>query len=397
MNSLRSFLPISLLLLAGGLHAAEPLVPKDWDPTLAGTKVMAELIQVTAPFVKGAHDASMTLVGDHAFIVAEVNDLEAGESANRPEIYCALSIVNLNSLSVEAVMPFASGGQSFENVSLPRGACFVPRIIQKDASTLRCYFASEQPEVRQAQTWYRDFDLKTRTFSPSIHKAKLKTAVGVFDMQPQYFHEDAVRHGFAKPGKDFGLYIFDSFKVFDGKRYVALNNYPAKQNALALVHDDLATFEVLGHYNEPQSQELSESAVNRLPDGTWLAICRNDGGERNYHFTTSKNGVDWTVAEEMPFVQGGWNSKPVFERFEGVYYLGWQDSATIDGVNRSVFNIDVSSDGKTWTRKYRFETPQSFQYPVLSSHGGAIWLSLTQGDSSPSRKERIMFGKLEDL
>src|SRR5690606_2424133 len=146
--------------------------------------------------------------------------------------------------------------------------------------------------------------LKTRTFSPTIHRTKLKTSAGVFDMQPRYFHEDAARHGFAKPAKDFGLYIFDSFKVFDGRRYVTLNNFPGKQNALAVLLDDLATFEILGHYNEPQSEELSESAVNRLPDETWLAICRNDGGDRNYHFTTSKNGVDWTVAEGMPVLQG---------------------------------------------------------------------------------------------
>lgn len=397
MNFPNAFLCISLLLSSSALPAAETLMPSDWDATLAGTKVMAGLIQVTAPHVKGAHDAAMTLVDGHAFIVAEVNDLEAGESADRPEIYCALSIVNLKSLSVEAVIPFASGRQSFENVTLPEGACFVPRILQKDSSTLRCYFASEQPGKRQAQTWYRDFDLKSRTFSPTIHRTKLKTSAGVFDMQPRYFHEDAVRSGFAKPAKDFGMYIFDSFKVFDGKRYVALNNFPGKQNALAVLHDDFVTFEILGHYNEPATQQLSESAVNRLPDGSWMAICRADGGDRNYRFTTSKNAIDWAVAEELPFVPSGWNSKPIFERFEGTYYLGWQDSAMINGVNRSVFNIDVSQDGKTWTRKYRFETPSSFQYPVLSSHADAIWLSVTQGDSSPSRKERIMFGKLEDL
>ncbi len=47
-------------------------------------------------------------------------------------------------------------------------------------------------------------------------------------------------------------------------------------------NDDFATFEVIGHYNEPQSEQLSESSVNRLPDGTWMAIVRNDAG--NYHF-----------------------------------------------------------------------------------------------------------------
>ena len=61
-------------------------------------------------------------------------------------------------------------------------------------------------------------------------------------------------------------------------------------------------------------------------------------------------------------------------------------------IQRSVFNVDVSRDGETWERKYRFETPETFQYPTFREHGGAVWLCVTQG-----RKERIMFGKLEDV
>ena len=171
-----------------------------------------------------------------------------------------------------------------------------------------------------------------------------------------------------------------------------MNNFTGQQNALALVHDDLETFEVLGHYNEPQSAALSESAVNRLPNGTWMAICRNDKG--NYHFTTSKDGRTWSIGEPKPFVPNGLNSKPTFDQFGGVYYLGWQESDEHPGANRSVFNVDISRDGKTWERKYRFETPQSFQYPTFHEHEGAIWLCVTQGDHR-SRKERIMFGKLE--
>lgn len=67
------------------------------------------------------------------------------------------------------------------------------------------------------------------------------------------------------------------------------------------------------------------------------------------------------------------------------------------GVYRSVFNADVSGDGTTWERKYPFKTPQSFQYPSSHEHEGSIWLVVTQGDSDASRKERIMFGKLQDV
>ena len=371
------------------------LVPIGWDPALAGDIVMQRLVNTSAPRVKGAHDAEFVCVGDSAYIVTEANDVKAGESAGWPFIYATLSIVNLKTLALEKVIDFAKGEQVFDNETLPVGACFVARILQNDAGALRCYFTSEDPGKRQSQMWYRDFHLKSGEFAPTIHKAKLKTAAGTFDFQPQYFHADAAAQGFTKKASDSSFFIFDSFKEFDGKLYVALNNFSGKQNALALVHDDLETFEVLGHFNEPQSEALSEPAVNRLPDGTWMAIVRNDKG--NYHFSTSVDGKTWSVGRQLPQVPNGANSKPTFDKFDGVYYLGWQEATKIQGVNRSVFNVDISRDGKTWERKYRFETPKSFQYPTFHEHNGVIWLAVTQGDKDASRKERIMFGKLEDV
>ena len=184
-------------------------------------------------------------------------------------------------------------------------------------------------------------------------------------------------------------------KVFDGTTYVAINNWPGKQNALAMANEALDTFEIIGHYNLPQNMPLSESSVNRLPDGTWLAICRQDGGNRNYTFTTSRDGKVWTPNMHREFVPNGTSSKPTFDRFGGVYYLGWQEATQIKGVFRSVFNIDVSRDGRSWQRKYRFETEKSFQYPSFCERDGVVYLSVTQGDQSGSRKERIMFGRLE--
>lgn len=377
------------------LVSAQDLLPSNWDAALAGDRVMQRLINTSAPQVKGAHDAEFVCVGDRAYIVAEANDEKAGESAGWPFIYATMSIVQLKSLQVERVIDFAKSEQVFENVTLPVGACFVPRIVEKDANTLRCYFTSEDPGKRQSQMWYRDFDLRTGEFAATIHRAKLKTATGEWDFQPQYFHADAVAQGFAKPAVDHSFFIFDSFKRFDGQLFVALNNFGGKQNALAKVHDDLETFEVIGHFNEPQTEQLSESAVNRLPDGTWLAICRNDAG--NYHFTSSVDGKVWSVGKELEQVPNGANSKPTFDRFGGHYYLGWQENTRVQQVGRSVFNVDISADGKSWQRKYRFETPKSFQYPTFHEHEGSIWLCVTQGDHSASRKERIMFGKLEEV
>lgn len=366
------------------------LLPSGWDPVAAGNRVLEGLLRVTAASVKGAHDAEFVCVGDFAYVVEHDNDVQPGHGAGEHQ-YAVLSVVNLRSRSVEQVMSIAQSGQSFANVKLPKGMCFVPRIRQQDADTLRCYFAS-QPDDQEAITWFRDFDLRTRQFSDRIHKAKLMTAAGIFDMSPAPFHADAVACGFRKPPQQFGLYLFDSFKTFDGSTYVALNNFPGRQNALARLHPDGVTFEVLGHYNEPQTQQLSESSVNRLPDGTWMAICRNESG--NYLFATSEDGQTWTEGREQPFVKHGDNAKPTFDRFGGCYFLGWQERTRIQHCRRSVFNIDVSRDGIRWERKYRFESANAFQYPSFHEHGGVIWLSVTQSDHGGST-DRIMFGQLE--
>ncbi len=295
--------------------SARPLVPADWNPKQAGDRVLAGLIKVTASQVKGAHDAELVIVGDRAYIVAEVNDDRAGEAASWPGVYVALSVVDLRTMKLEQVIPFARGEQAFENETLPVGACFVPRIIQKDANTLRCYFASEQLGVRQSQLWFIDFNLQHSAFQNTIHRVKLKTSAGTFDAEPQHFYVDAVAHGFKLPPKDYGLYLFDSFKVFDGTTYVAMNNWPGKQNALAVANEALDTFELVGHFNKPRNLLLSESSVNRLPDGTWIAICRQDGGNRNYTFTTSQDGRAWTATPHREFVSTERTSKPTLDRF----------------------------------------------------------------------------------
>jgi hypothetical protein len=390
---------LSALLLAplAALHAADTkLLPPGWDPKAESDKVLASLIKVSAPQVKGAHDADLVLVGHRAFVVEHDNDIKPGHGAGKDQ-YCVLTVVNVKTMSVERVVPMAKSAQAFANETLPVGACFVPRIIRLNDTTLRCFFACEdQSGKSQSQTWYRDFDIAALTFAPDIHRVKLKTSDGIFDMQPQYFHADAAKHGFKQPAKAFGLYLLDAFKVIDGKTYLAINNFPGAQNALAMLNESHDTIEVIGHYNEPAERRLTESSVNRLPDGTWLAICRTESGDRNYVFTTSKDGKTWTQGEPRPFVSKGSNSKPTFDKFNGIYYLGWQEATRITdghGVGRTIFNIEVSRDGLNWERKYRFESADSFQYPTFRQHDGNIWFTVTQGSGGST--DRIMFGELE--
>jgi hypothetical protein len=386
-----------LVATAANACAAEPLVPQGWNPKQAGDAVMQRLIRVTAPEIKGAHDSALVVVGDRAYVVAEVSEKRSGESPSWPEIYSTLSVVDRKQMKLLQTIPFARGEQKFANETLPYGSCFVPRVWPKDARTLRCYFHSQEPGKRLAQTWTIDFDTETMTFADRIERARLQTPAGTFDLNPKSFHDAAAAFGFRKPPADYGLYIIDAFKVIDGTTYAGMNNFATGQNALVVVKPDLTTFEVVGHINEPQSLKLTEVAIQKLPDGSWLAILRQEAGNRNYVFATSADGKTWNAAEHRDVVLKGTASKPTLDKFGDVYYLGWQESTKINDANRSVFNLEVSRDGKTWERKYRFETERSFQYPTFYEHDGAIWLSVTQGDDSPTRKERIMFGKLENV
>jgi hypothetical protein len=108
-------------------------------------------------------------------------------------------------------------------------------------------------------------------------------------------------------------------------------------------------------------------------------------------FSQSRDGIRWSPHEYRASVTNGINAKPTFERFGNEYYLGWQEATQINGVGRSVFNLDTSRDCIHWEREYRFATEKSFQYPVFRDYNGDIYLSVTQGDG----KQRIMFGKLE--
>lgn len=371
------------------------ILPAEWNPKKEADRVMERLTRVCTPNVKGAHDSDFIIEGGKAYIVYMANDVQPSENPEWPFVYNALSVVDTESRQLDTVIVFAASEQTYDNAALPVGACFVPRVLSLDQKSLRCFFASENPGMRESQTWYIDFNVQTRTFDTKIFKAKLVSSLGLTSMQPEYFYRHAASRGFKGKQKDYGLYQIDSFKEFDGRIYAVLNSFPGGQNALSFLHSDRATFEIMGDFNLPDSMMLTESSVNRLPDGSWLAICRQRSGDQNYTFSESRDGVNWSVNQYRDPVWKGTASKPTFDCFNGLYYLGWQEATRINGVPRSVFNIDVSRDCKTWERKYRFESEKSFQYPVFREHDGIIYLTVTRGDHAPDRKEYIAFGILE--
>jgi len=373
----------------------QPVLPAGWDPNVAAERVLAGLVNISETQVKGAHDSDFLIVGAKAYVVSMANDVQPGEDQKWPFVYSVLTVVNLATKAPEKSVVFAASGRAYANATLPPGACFVPRILRHDADTLRCFFASEEPGKRQSQTWRIDYDLASGEFDKEIHPVELETSLGVFPMQPCHFHAHAAARGFTRPPQDYGLYPFDGFKEYDGRWHAVLNNFASGQLAWARLDDRHERFTILGDFFLPNDLKTTESAVERMPDDSWCAVSRQEEGTRNYLFATSHDGVSWTPHAPREMIANGTNAKPVFHRFNGVYYLGWQEATQVQGVFRSVFNVDVSRDGRTWERKYRFKTPKSFQYPTLRDHEGRIYLTVTQGDHDHSRKERIMFGVLE--
>ena len=192
------FLSTIIMTLSAAVAFAEPVLKDGWDAKQAGDKVMAGMIKVSAPQVKGAHDADLALVGERAYVVEHDNDIKPGHGAGKAQ-YCVLTVVNLKSMQVERVIPMAKSAEAFANVKLPSGACFVPRVIRLDEHTLRCYFACEdQSGRRQSQTWYRDFDLRSQAFSPDILSTQWRKHGQTLGMPIMYRRETSIGHGYIK-------------------------------------------------------------------------------------------------------------------------------------------------------------------------------------------------------
>ena len=377
-------------------------INKNYSPEKAGDEVIKSMITVTDSVVKGAHDAHFLIHDGKAYIVYEANDVKEGEAAEWDFVYCAMSIVDLKTGAVE-VKIISRGEQAFANETLDVGATFVPRIIKKDENTLRIFFTSERPSVRQSLMYYIDYDVKSGTLNQNVYRMKLLTPEGKVDFTPKAYYDLAIAAGMECFSSDHSAFIFDIME-YDGKKYVALNNFAGKQNALGMLNDTLDCISVIGHFGVGNSKvQLSESGIMRKNDGTWMSIIRNDktstnttygggtttgtnAGTFEYYFSYSADGVKWSTPRTEDFCAGGTNSKPTLNNFAGTYFMGWNTYST-NIWSRTIFNFDYSTDGENWTRLYKFAPTTSFQYPEFFMYDNEIYF--TTGD-----RAKIYFGKL---
>lgn len=347
-----------------------------------GARIMNAAVVVSPDNQKGTHDAHFVIADGYAYIVYEANDNREGENAVWHDIYCSMSMVRLSDMKFVEALKISESEQAFANETLLPGATFVPRVMRKDEKTLRVFFASTDPGVRQELTYYRDFDIQAKTWSNEVGRLKMRTHDGaVRDFTPKEYYDHAIESGCRVAyERDDGAYLFDIFDI-GGQMYIALNNFAAKQVSLATINTDLDCIDIVSHIADTSPEmQLSEQGIARLPGGEWMAIMRDDKN-MNYMFSRSTDGKKWSKPTYCDFVTTGCNSKPTLNVFGEHILMGWNDTS------RKRFRLQHSYDGKNWTDIVDFCADTSFQYPTFALHDGEIYYSATIGN-----KQKIIFG-----
>ncbi len=352
------------------------------SPKAAGHAAMAEMLCISTAEMKGTHDAQYVFANGKAYIVYEANNEMAGDLETYEKEYAALAIVDIDSFTVENVEKFAYGNQVYANVTLPKGSAFVPRVIRKDENTLRFFFSNIVKDT-SAYIYYVDYYLATDTFAENAYRLQIMTSRGEEDFSAEVYAELFRADGHECLDGYMGHYLFDIFDIGNTK-YIALNNFHCGQNSLAKFNDTYDCVEIIGNIGGVfDNIKTTESGIVQLKDGTWMAILRNETGDKNYRFSYSKDGKTWSLPRSEDFVKNGTTSKPTLARFGEYYFMGWNE------ISRSLFHIAYSLDAKTWKTLYSFYAPTTFQYPEFNMHNGQMYFSVTTGS-----KEQIWFGKL---
>lgn len=354
----------------------------NYSPVAAGNRALENAVTVTGPNVKGAHDAQFVIADDKAYIVYEANDVQAGENSSWDYIYCAMTIVDIQTNKVEKIVKFSKSLQQYDNDTLPKGCTFVPRIVKKDDATMRVYFSSEDPGNRESHTYYIDYDIASGKFDNNIYKLQLMTPQGKVDFTPTEYVKLTQAAGNACYPESHSAYLFDIFD-YDGVKYITLNNFANGQNALAKFNDSLDCVEVIGHIGEGTTAiKTTESAIMCKNDGTWMSILRDERSD-SYMFSYSDDGVKWSQPAVGDVAFTGSATKPTLDNFYGQYFMSWADNS------RSCMRFMTSSDAEQWSDVVTVYSPTTFQYPMFELYNNEIYYTATMGN-----KETIVFGKL---
>ncbi len=355
------------------------------NPVDKANKVLENMICINSEILKGAHDPHFTIVDKKAYIVYMANELSAGEDCKWDHLYCVMSIVDIEKNEVEEMIPFAHSMQEYENLTLPKGPCYAPRVIKIAENKLRILFSVIPLDGSQAIIFYTDFDMPTRSFENKAFILKMRYEGKIEDMIPSVFYEwdDANQNKLKEDPA--GLYLFEFGKKTDDKYYIGINNFHTAQNAFGYFNDTFDVVEIISFVASPKGPQLSELVPVKKPDGSWFGVLRNDAEDYNYYVTSSADGINFDMPTPSTITSNASNSKAFLEYLNGKYYLGWQQ-----GPGRSKFSIATSDDCENWECEYTFEIPnKDFFYPGIVAFEDSIYICAVEG-----AKESIWFGKL---
>lgn len=347
-----------------------------------GKNIFDNRLVISEQKMKGVHDAQFVIVADRAYAVYEANDVMPGESHEWDFVYAAMTVVDIIKNSVIKTVKFAYGERQFKNLKLPHGCAFVPRIIKKDEKTLRVFFASIDEGVRPQLTYYMDYDLEREEFTDEIYVLDILTDRGRMAFTPEIFREVALRAGHACFERSIGAYLFD-IEDYGDVKYICLNNFATGQNALAKFNDGYDCIEILGHIGEGMDGfKTTESGIAKLNDGTFMAVLREEYSKQ-YYFSYSLDGREWTYPIKKAFAADGCNTKPTLNNFDGTLFM----SVAVN--DRSCMRLSFGYDGEHWKELLEVQSPTTFQYPSFVYYENEIYYTATTGN-----KEQIVFGKL---
>ncbi len=385
---------VKLLRHLGGIEVQEdPMVKidqinKNYSSQAAGSTLISNALKVQADYVKGCHDGWTVIVGEKAYVVYTANDLKAGEDSKWDYIYVALSVIDLKTNTVLRSYPVAAGptavheGQ-MQELAIPDGNAGVARLLQIDETTLRLFFTSNNSGVRQSYTYYADFDITTETFKSDIQRLQLQTPEGKVDFTAKAYYDLAVAAGHPADEVDHDGYILALLPLGD-TCYVNLGNFSGAQNAFAKLTDGYTCLEILGHIGgSTERYRTTEVSIMPLNEGGWMAMLR-DQTSKNYLFSYSEDGTDWSEPAPIDHIDSGVACKPFLRNFGSYYLMGWNET------DRSCYHLSYSTDAKNWQDLYEIYSPDTFQYFHCFEYAGNLYYNATIGN-----KEQILFGRLE--
>lgn len=393
--------------------SAQTMIPATWDAALAGDVVLNRLVVITAPHVKGAHDAEMVLLKDRDYVLTQAPAFLLGREFVRTSI---------EGYEVECMKP---GGvyvmtlskphdanraedllrAGFEKVDTP-GFQLFPGEINRVFAYRKTVKQGERLRFRKLAFLVMGENTEIREFKPKQESAAEETArvaqmeqVADLALIPPKLNSSPLPE-YDYDRLDYGMTI--GIERTPGGRlwacWVAGGDSPKAFFVLATSDDNGETWSpprlVVDAHSKDLPAERSILVGNLWTDplgrlwlifdqsmdmfdgraGVWAAVCENPDAETP---TWSKPRRIWhgvTLNKPTVLSSGEWmlpislDQREGFRQFKGCF----KELDPLRGAN-----VFVSTDqGATWERRgcVQFPNPDWHEHMIVERRDGTLWM-----------------------